>query len=183
VEGLHHLAALRRLAGEHEVGPAAFLQLGLENLEHLDELREDEHLVAGGVERLEQLEKRAVLPEPRPFLPPASEGWQQIWRRRVSAASTCMRDCPACIVERRERLAAALQFGEIKLALALGELAIDPLLDAVGQILRDLLFQAAQHDGPHAAGEQRARRLATRRGRTARGISCGPAGSRDGRIP
>ena len=70
-----------------------------------------------------------------------------------------MRDWPAGRVERGKRLAAALQFGEIKFALALGEFAVEPLLDPVGQILRDLLFQAAQHDGPHPAGEKRARRL------------------------
>ena len=65
-------------------------------------------------------------------------------------------------VERGERLAAALQLGEVEFALALGELAVDPLLDAVGQILRDLLLQAAQHDRPHAAGEQARARAASR---------------------
>ena len=40
-----------------------------------------------------------------------------------------------------------------------GEFTIEPFFDTVRQILRDLLFQAAQHDGPHPAGEKRARGL------------------------
>ena len=66
---------------------------------------------------------------------------------------------PGLHVERRERLAAALQLGEVELALAFGELAIDALFNTVGQILRDLFLEAAQHDGPHPAREQRPRGL------------------------
>ena len=94
-----------------------------------------------------------------------------------------MRDWPGRRVERGERLAAALQLGEVEFALALGELAIDALLDAVGQILRDLLLQAAQHDGPHPAGEQRARGLRGAAVVLLEEFCRDRAGSRDGRIP
>ena len=86
----------------------------------------------------------SVLPEAESL--PTSDGWQQTWRRRVSAASTCilllLRPCSAtaCI----DLVAAAAQFGQIKFPLLVAELAIAALLDAVGQILRDVLLQPAQ---------------------------------------
>ena len=150
---------LRGLAGEHEVGAAALLEFGLENLEHLDELREDEHLVPGGVERLEQLEERRGLARAEALLAAGERGMAANLAQAGERGEDVHARLAGRRVERGKRLAAALQFREVELALALGELAIDALLDAVGQILRDLLFQAAQHDRPHAAGEQRARGL------------------------
>ena len=41
-------------------------------------------------------------------------------------------------------VAAAAQFGQIQFPLLVAERTIAPLLDAVGQILRDVLLQAAQ---------------------------------------
>ena len=41
-------------------------------------------------------------------------------------------------------LAAAAQFGQVELALLVAQLAVAALLDAVGQILRDVLLQPAQ---------------------------------------
>src|SRR5437879_13271394 len=45
-------------------------------------------------------------------------------------------------------LAAAAQFGQVKFALLVTKLAIAALLDAIGQIFGDVLFQAAQEQGP-----------------------------------
>ena len=77
---------------------------------------------------------------------PTSFGWQQIWRRRVSAASTCILLLlrPLLGDGLHDLVAAAAQFGQIKFALLVAELAIAALLDAVGQILGDVLLQAAQ---------------------------------------
>ncbi len=68
VERLDDFTALGGLAGEDEIGAAAFLEFGLEDLEHLDELGEDEDLVAAGVERLEDVEKRGGLAGAKAFL-------------------------------------------------------------------------------------------------------------------
>ena len=112
-----------------------------------------------GVERLEQFEERLGLAR--------AEALLAAGERRMAANLAQARERGEDVharlarrgVERGKHLAAALQFGEIKFALVLGELAVEALLDAVGQILRDVLLQAAQHDRTHAAGEQRARGL------------------------
>jgi hypothetical protein len=52
-------------------------------------------------------------------------------------------------------LAAAAQLGQVQLALVLAEFAVAALLDAVGQILRDLLLEAAQQQRPQLGGERR----------------------------
>ena len=54
-------------------------------------------------------------------------------------------------------VAAAAQFGEVKFPLLVAERAIAPLLDAVGQILGDVLFQAAQQQRPQFGRKPAAR--------------------------
>ena len=49
-----------------------------------------------------------------------------------------------------DRVAAAAEFGEVKFALVRAQLAVVPLLDAIGQILGDLGFDAPQQDGAQA---------------------------------
>src|SRR5439155_20340343 len=51
----------RRLPGEHVIGHAAALELGLDELQALDELREQQHLVAFLEQRLQELEQRLEL--------------------------------------------------------------------------------------------------------------------------
>ncbi len=86
----------------------------------------------------------SVLPEAESL--PTSAGWQQIWRNRVSAASTCIlllfRPCSWHGLH--DLVAAAAQFGEIKFPLLVAQRTIAALLDAIRQILGDVLFQAAQ---------------------------------------
>ena len=50
-------------------------------------------------------------------------------------------------------LAAAAQFGQVKFALLFAQFAIAALLDAVGQILGDVLLQAAQQQRTQFGGK------------------------------
>ena len=174
---------MRGLAGEHEVGTAPFLQLGLENLEHFDELGEDEDLVAAGVERLKQFEKRGGLARAEALLAPGERGMTANLAQAGERGEDMHARLAGRRVERGEGLAAALQFGEIEFALALGEFAIEAFLDAVGQVLRDLFLQATKHDGPHPAGEKRARGLGRAAVVLLEELCRVRADSRDGRIP
>ena len=54
-------------------GGALGLEFGLEDFQHLNELRENEDLVAGGVKRLQQFEERRGLARAQALLT-ASEG-------------------------------------------------------------------------------------------------------------
>ena len=50
-------------------------------------------------------------------------------------------------------LAAAAQFGQVKLALFLAQLAIAPLFDPFGQIFGDMFFEAPQQQRPQFGGK------------------------------
>src|SRR5687767_4850851 len=53
--------------------------------------------------------------------------------------------------------AAPAEFGQVQLALVFAKFAVAALLDAVWQILRDLLLQASQHQRPQLRGKPAAR--------------------------
>ncbi len=56
-------------------------------------------------------------------------------------------------------LAAALEFGEVEFPLAFGELAVEPLFDSVGQILRDCFYRRRSMMGRMRLEMKRAGRL------------------------
>ena len=153
-KALHHVLAVLGFAGEEVGGDFAFPALALEEVEHLDELAEDEDLLAllpaAGSSSSNRV---SVLPEAVSL--PTSVGWQQIWRRRVRAASTCMRlwARPLVLEGLHDLIAAAAELGEVKLALVLAEIAVAAFLDAVGQVFGDLLLEAAEHEGAELGGE------------------------------
>src|SRR4029077_10173646 len=102
---------------EQVVGHAARLELGLDQLQALDELREQQHLVAFGQERLQQLEQRLELAGAEPV---AAAG-----KCRVAADLAEPRERgehrhavavePLRILEQRaEERASTSQLGEIK---------------------------------------------------------------------
>ena len=117
-----------------------------QDLKHLNKLAEHQDLLSFGQQRLKQFEQRFGL-----------AGWGIVADQvRVAA------DLPQP-GERRQHvdfafghaffghrlhdlLAAAAQFGQVQFALLLGQFAVPAFLDAIGQILRHLPFEPAQHE-------------------------------------
>ena len=133
--------------------PAFFL----EDLQHLNKLAEDEDLLSFVQQRLQEFEqcfslagRRIVADEVRVAanLAQTREGREDVHFTFGDALFGHSLHDP---------LAAATQFGQVKFTLRFTEFAIAPLLDAVGQILRDLPFKPSQHERAKSRGQTAAR--------------------------
>jgi hypothetical protein len=149
------------------VVPVARDELGADEVEHLHELREDEHLVAFLDERLEEVEQRGEL---------GALGLifvRFLFRLRADERGVAANlpqahergeDVEAGLVELglgidfQQRGAGALEFGAVERALIAVEFAEQILLDALGQIPGDFAFRAPDDEGAHARGEPAARK-------------------------
>ncbi len=115
-----------------------------EQFQHPDELRENQNLLAVGHQRVEQFKQRVGL----------AAGGVAADERRVAANLAQARErsehvhlalVDALRLDHFHHLvAAAAQLGQIQFALLVAERAIQAVLDAVGQILCDVLLQPAQ---------------------------------------
>ncbi len=144
MEGVDHRLPVLGLAGKNvrlDVSRLAFL---FKQLQHLHELAENQNLLAVGNQRVEQFKERLGL----------AAGGVAADQRRMAADLAQPRErgqnvhlalVDALLLDHLHHLiAAAAQFGQVEFALLVAERAVEPLLDAVGQILRDVFFQAAQ---------------------------------------
>ena len=143
--GHRFLAALGR-AREHVVTHSARIHLGRQQLEAFDELREEKHLVTLGQEWLEQLEEHVELSRPERVL-----STRQRWMaadlaqagedaQDLHSMALHLLSCP----EPGDQRAAALQLEQVELALTRAELAVTPLLDAIGQLHRHLALETSE---------------------------------------
>ena len=119
-----------------------------QDFQHLNELAEDEDLLVFGHKRLEQFKKSVsfagggiVADQLRMTtnLAQSGQGSQDV---NGASAQAAFGDGV------QDLFAAAAQFGEVKFPLRFAQFAVAPLLDAVGQIVGHLAFEAAQHEGP-----------------------------------
>ena len=119
---------------------------GLEELQHLHELGEEQDLVAGSQDGLEQLEERLGLARNAVV---ADEPWMAA---NLAQAGERCQDVHLGLGHTlllhglHNLLAAAAQLGQVQFALIVVQFAVAALLDAVRQILGHLLLEAAQHD-------------------------------------
>ena len=110
----------------------------LQDFQHLDKLAEEQNLLALRHQRLEQFKKRVrlagggIVADQLRMAANLAQAGQR--RQDVNGASL-----QAALGHGiHDLLAAAAQFGQVKLPLLLAQLAIAPLLDAVRQIVRPL---------------------------------------------
>jgi hypothetical protein len=157
VEGADHFLPVLGIAGEYMGGDVAGAALAFEDLSISTNWEKTRTFSPFSMRGSSNSKSVSVLPEAESL--PTREGWQQIWRSRVRAASTCMRLWARPLVGQRlhDLIAAATEFGEVQHALGFAEVAVAAFLDAVGQILGDLLLEAAQHERAELRGEAPAR--------------------------
>ena len=156
---LHQFAAILRVAGQIKVRPLAQLYRVAEQIEHGDELREHEHLVPLLHQWIEQVQQRGDLrafglAEFSVHEPGVTANLPQPQQRRENVESLVVELLVR--FEAKDELAGALEFGAIERALLTFHYAQQVLLDAVGQVLRDLHFCAPQQEWSHARGQSAA---------------------------
>ena len=156
LEVLHQRPAILGRTGEEKVTPVALHDLRLDEGEHFHELREDEDLVAFLHERLDHVHQRV---EFRAFRLLALRSDERGMAADLPQAQQRGQDVEARFIELRigldvqQREARALEFGAVERGLFAVEFAEEILLDALGEVLGDLAFRAAQDEGPHPRGE------------------------------
>ena len=127
---------VRNLAG------GAFL---FQDAQHLHELAEEQHLLVLRQQRLEQFKQACRSCRRRRRCRPAADGSKSgAGGSGRPGHEWCCRSNAAFGHGVHHLLAAAAQFGQVELPLGLAQLAIAPLLDAVGQVARDFALEAAQ---------------------------------------
>jgi hypothetical protein len=116
-------------------------------------LAEDENLLAFGQQRLEKFEQglglagSAIVTDELRVAADLAQAGKRCKDVNLAFVETFLRN------GLQDLLAAAPEFGEIKFALGFAKFAIAAFLDTVRQIFRDLLFEAAKHEGAKLGGE------------------------------
>ena len=150
--------AVFRLAGEVAVGPLAVFEFLLDDVEHGDELREDEHLVAFLVELIEQVEEGVELGA---LLVAVFRVDETGVTADLPQTHEALEDDEAVLAEAfvvldpEKDLLDALEFGAVELLLGVLHFAEDVLLDLGWQVEGDFALGAAQEEGTEAGGEAR----------------------------
>ena len=144
LESADHLLPVLRLAGEQVGGDLMLAALLFQQEQHPHELAEHQHLLPFGDQRIQQLEQGLRL----------AGGGVAADELRVAADLAQTRErgehmylalIEALLGHRLHHLlAAAAQFGQVKLALLFAKLAVAALFDAVRQILGYVLLEPAQ---------------------------------------
>lgn len=147
LERIHDILPLLRFTGEYVGSDLAFRAFRLKQFEHLHKLAEDKHLLTFGHQWLEEFEKRIC------FSGSCVIADQTGVTANLSKASECGENMHLALGKTvlaygfHDLLATATEFCEVKFALFLIQRAIAALLNAVGQIFRDLFLQPAKEQG------------------------------------
>ena len=155
LEFLDEVAAVFSVAGEVKGGPTSFVERGLEEVQELDELGEDEDLLAFVHEGLELFEEGFGLGAGR-----GGVGFDEA-RMTTDLAQAQERGEKMELLlgefflgfDAQEELLGALEFGAVEGLLFAFDFAEEVFFDAVGQIPGDLTLGAAQEEGPDARGQ------------------------------
>ena len=153
LEGIDHFHAPLGLAGQDVGLDPPLTAGGLQELQHLHELGEQQDLVAGSQDGLEQFEKglglarNAVVADEPGMAADLTQAGERRQDVHLGLGHTLL------LHGLHHLLAAAAQLGQVQLALIVVQLAVAAFLDAVGQVLGHLLLHAAQHDRAQLGAE------------------------------